>query len=154
MMDKSNTSCILHYSSTKANRVTRSSMAGETIAFTTGFDHAFLIKHDLQRLLGIHIPLYIFIDSKALFDVFTKFKHTCEHRLMIDIESAREAYKEYEIENIGLIKSEYNPADSLTKINGNGALMKLLITHKIDHPVEQYVIRTKSSFTQTSKEHV
>jgi len=59
---------------------------------------------------------------------------------MIDIAAARQAYNEKEINNIALIKSEFNPADGLTKLACNEALKQLLETHKISHPVEQYVI--------------
>jgi hypothetical protein len=47
---------------------------------------------------------------------------------MVDIAAAREAYKERTMSNIGLIRSEFNPADVLTKVSPNDALLKLLRT--------------------------
>jgi len=79
-------------------------------------------------------------DSIQLFDVITRSRYTAEKRLMVDISAVREAYLEKTISNIALIKSEHNPADSLTKIGGNDAFEKLLATNTISHPVEQYVI--------------
>lgn len=61
---------------------------------------------------------------------------------MIDIASAREAYVDGLIFNTGLILSEHNPADSLTKIESNDAMRRLLKIHRIAHPVQQYVIRS------------
>jgi hypothetical protein len=57
LTDHTSTCCILHFSSHKSRRVTRSSMAPEALAFSDSFDHAFIIKHDLQRMLGREIPL-------------------------------------------------------------------------------------------------
>ena len=61
---------------------------------------------------------------------------------MIDISAIREAYSDTTLSNIALIRSEFNPSDSLTKLNGNSAMKHLLHTHNIDHPVEQWVIET------------
>jgi hypothetical protein len=60
---------------------------------------------------------------------------------MVDKAAAREAYHDYIISNVGLIKSEHNPADGLTKVACNEAPQRLLRTHKIDHLVKQYILR-------------
>jgi hypothetical protein len=60
---------------------------------------------------------------------------------MVDIAAAREAYHDHVISNVGLIKSQYNPADGLTKVGCNDALLKLLRTHRLDHPIEQFILR-------------
>lgn len=151
LADKSQRCSILHFSSHKSHRVARSSMAAETLAFVDGFDNAFLIKHDLERILARHIPLLMMTDSKALFDVLTRARYTTERRLMVDIASAREAYAENLISNVGLIRSEHNPADGLTKIDSNDALSRLLRRHRLDHPVEQYVIRPTPPMLHASR---
>ncbi len=33
------------------------------------FDHAYIIKHDLERILGCQIPLSMLTDSEQIFDV-------------------------------------------------------------------------------------
>ena len=86
--------CVLHFSSHKSRRVTRSSAAAEALALVDAFENAFIIKHDLQRILGQKIPLLHLIDSKILFDAITGQKYTTEKRLMVDIVSIREAYKD------------------------------------------------------------
>ena len=139
-MDRHHRGSVIHFSSHKSRRVTRSSMAAETLAFVDGFDNAFILRHDLQRMLGKGVPLLMLTDAKALFDVIIGSKYTPEKRLMVDLAAIREAYNERTISNIGLIRSEHNPADGLTKIGPNAALHKLLQTNTLQHPIEQYVI--------------
>jgi hypothetical protein len=61
---------------------------------------------------------------------------------MIDIHAARQAYRRREIDNIGLIASENNTADALTKLNAHDALENLLRTHKLCHPVRNVLVAT------------
>jgi hypothetical protein len=63
-----------------------------------------------------------------------------ETRLVIDSSASREAFNERFISNIDLIKSEVNPADSPTKLESNRALLTLLRSGKIDHPIEKMII--------------
>ena len=53
-------------------------MAAEISAFADAFDAAYAIKFDLEKVLNKTIPLLMFIDSKALFDVITRSKYTTE----------------------------------------------------------------------------
>ena len=119
LANASSTCSIIHFSSRKSTRVPRSTMADETLAFVDIFNN--VIKHHLERLLGRTLPA-MFTDCQLLFYAFTRLHYTTERRLMIDIASAREAYLDGLICNIGLILSEHNPADSLTKLDGNKAL--------------------------------
>jgi hypothetical protein len=80
-----------------------------------GFDNAFILRHELQEMTGLNIQLLIMTNSKSLFDIITRRKHTTEMRTMVDIAAIREGFSRREIANIGLIKSEDNPADGLTK---------------------------------------
>ena len=82
-------------------------------------------------------------DSKSLFDVITKYSHTAEKRLMIDITSVRDAYNMEEISNVGFVRTAYNPADAFTKVDKCQALETILSTGSCALPIEQWVIRTK-----------
>jgi hypothetical protein len=113
-------------------------MAAETPAFSNAFDNAFIIKHDIERMIG-SVHYLMLTDNKALFDVIAWTRCTTERRLMVDIAAAREAYHERIISNIGLICSEFNIADGLTKAGPNEALRKFLVAHCLNHPFEQYV---------------
>ncbi len=81
-------------------------------------------------------------DGKSLFDVIVKSAKTAERRLMIDVAACREAFDRHEIADIGLIRSEYNLADCMTKIMLPKQLMKVTSTGYLSHPIEQWVIRT------------
>lgn len=141
LCDIKNTCHILDFSSKKSRRIVRSIMAGEVCAFMDAFDVSFMVSSDISNLLGITIPVFMFTDSKQLFDSVTKGKRTTEKRLMIDISAARESYKRFEIEAIGLIKGSDNPADDLSKINGNGALKQILDSGFDETPVVQWIER-------------
>ena len=121
LSDCDNNCSILHYSSSKAKRICRSTIATETMAFAEAFDSAFILKYDIEKAMGRKIPLLMLTDSQALFDVLTRAKYTSEKRLMIDIEAARQSYSNKEIDSIALIESEYNPANALTKVAPNNS---------------------------------
>jgi len=132
---------VLAYSSKKARRVVCSIMASEVYAFAYAFETAFILKHDLKRSYRQHLPLVMLTDSKQMFDVITRASHTTEKRLMTDVAAAREAYNRNEMSNVGLVKSEHNVADGLTKPRLCSALDAVLRTGKDVNPVEQWMIR-------------
>ena len=131
----------VHWSSHKAKRVTRSVLGSEVLAFSDAFDMSYAIKHDLQALLNQEIPLVMMTDSLSLFDVITKCTQTAEKRLLIDLNIAKQAYKRREVEMIGFLKTEYNPADCLTKVMGSKVMENILKEAKIFHPVAQWIER-------------
>jgi hypothetical protein len=68
---------------------------------------------ELRNLTGRHVPLLMLTDSAGVFDAITRHRRTTEGRLMLDIYAAREAYKNREIDNIALIRTQYNVADAM-----------------------------------------
>lgn len=143
---------VLSFSSRKSRRVVRSAMAGEVYAFTAALDEAFTIRYDLEELYRQRIPLLMLTDSKQLFDVVTRTSHPTEKRLLIDIAAAREAYNRQDLSNVGLVTSEDNMADGLTKTKPCAALDRLLYTGVDCTPVQQWIVRpTKSSPCPTTE---
>jgi hypothetical protein len=140
LSDDTGRAAILAYRSYKARRVTRSSTASETLAFADVFDAVFVIKHDLERMLGRNVPVLMLIDAESLFNTLTRERYTVEKRLLVDIAAAMEAYRDGDIANIGLIASAHNPADGLTMVGPNMALWKLMTNARIDHPIKKWVI--------------
>lgn len=121
-------------------------MAGETLAFPDALDNSFMVKHELQRMLGNNVPLLMLTDSKILFDVITGNRYITENRLKIDFTPKRQAYNSGHIANIGLIKRDYNAADALTKVGPNAALKPLLVNGFVQHPIEQNIAASHIRF--------
>jgi hypothetical protein len=122
---------LLHWSSIKCRRVTRSVIALELYAMGHGFDYACVLKHTLDSILCTSIPLTICIDSFSLYECLVKLGTTHEKRLMIDLMAIRQAYERREIAEVIWIKGDQNPADSMTKHNGNKALQRIIDSNNL-----------------------
>lgn len=84
----------------------------------------------------------MFRDSKQLFDIFTCGKRPMEKRLAIDIAAPKKANKRYDVECVGLVEGENNPADGLSEKKYKGKLMEMLFRETDVTSVEQWVKRT------------
>ncbi|KHJ31689.1 hypothetical protein EV44_g3301 [Erysiphe necator] len=142
LKDKENRANILHLSSTKCKRVTRSVLATELYALVNRFDSATTIKSTLERILCMQLPLIICTDSKSLYDCLVKLGTTRENRLMIDVICLREAYEKREIAEIRWIKGQSNPADDITKSKCCNALRNLIDTNSIFIETNEWVERS------------
>lgn len=72
IFDANNNCNLVHFDSYKDKRVTGEVLFGYIHAFSTAFDFAFILQHDLKAMLGKDVPIDMFIDSKSLFDMVTK----------------------------------------------------------------------------------
>jgi hypothetical protein len=86
---------VIHYSSTKCKRVTRSVLASEIYGMVNGFDMGIAIASTLRMIterLGLAaIPLIVCTDSYSLYECLVKLGTTKEKRLMIDIMALRQS---------------------------------------------------------------
>ena len=121
--------------------MSRSVLGSETMAFADAFDMAFVIKIDLERMLGNSIPISMVTDSLSLFDVVTRASVFAEKRLLIDIEAVKGAYKSNEIETVGFVRTSNNPADALTKVGRCPVLEEILSSAKLTQSFEQWIDR-------------
>ena len=117
LMLKHNKCQPLYWTSYKAERVTRSVLGSEVMAFADEFDMKYTIKYDIQSILNKVILLRMLTDSLSLFDVLTKATVTTEKRLMIDLQNVKDSYHNNEIYHVAFILSENTLADPLTKLN-------------------------------------
>jgi hypothetical protein len=123
---------ILHWSSIKCKRVTRSVLASELYAMAHGSDMAFAIKSTLDQMLQANVPIVLCTDSKSLYDCLVRLGSTQEKRLMIDVMCLRQAYERRQITDIKWIDGSSNPADAMTKSKPCDALRQLIDTNRID----------------------
>lgn len=142
LTDRKQAANIIHWSSVKCKRVTRSVLASELYALALGFDIAAAIKSTIQGILHLqHLPLVLCTDSKSLYDCLVKLGTTQEKRLMIDLMCLRQSYERREITEIKWIKGEDNPADAMTKSKPCQALRTLIDTNTLDLQPTEWVER-------------
>ena len=142
LADASGAANILHWSSIKCKRVTRSVLASELYAMVHGFDMGASIKATIERILQIDLPLVLCTDSRSLYDCLVKLGTTQEKRLMIDVMCLRQAYERREIAEVKWIDGDSNPADSMTKSKPSNALKLLIDTNKVDLVAQEWVERS------------
>ena len=100
LADATNKANIIHWSSTKCKRVTRSVLASELYAMAQGFDVGAVIKSSVENILNILLPMVVCVDSKSLYDCLVKLGTTQEKRLMVDVMCLRQSYERREITEI------------------------------------------------------
>lgn len=139
---------LIHWSSTKCKRVTRSVLASEIYGMVNGFDAGFAIASTLRRIterLSIPpIPLVVCTDSYSLYECLVKLGTTKEKRLIIDIMALRQSYERREITEIRWIHGDDNPADAMTKSTPNKALERFIDSNQLTVRVEGFVERSVS----------
>lgn len=144
LVDDANNANIIHWTSIKCKRVTRSVLASELYATVHGFDFGAVLKSTIESIVKLDkpLPLVICTDSKSLYDCLVKLGTTMEKRLMIDVLCLRQSYERRLITEIKWIDGNSNPADAMTKGKPCGALTDLIDTSKINIEASQWVERT------------
>ncbi|EED15482.1 conserved hypothetical protein [Talaromyces stipitatus ATCC 10500] len=147
LADASNNANIVHWSSVKCKRITRSVLASELYAMVNGFDFAASIKATITQILHLEnpLPLVICTDSKSLYDCLVKLGTTQEKRLMIDLMCLRQSYERQEITEVKWIDGNSNPADAMTKNKACNALQILVDTNKLHITVDGWVERSTTT---------
>lgn len=137
---------IVHFSSTKSKRITRSVLASEVYGMVAGVDMAHVISSTIQIITThLHlppIPTIVCTDSYSLYECLVKLGTTKEKRLMIDIMALRQSYERRELFEIRWINGSDNPADALTKSAGNKTLEFLVSNNEAVIRMEGWVTRT------------
>jgi hypothetical protein len=131
LTDKNKTANIVHCTSVKCKRVTRSALAAELYAMSLGFDYAAVIKSTVQQIMNRPIGLTMYIDSKSLYDCLVKLGTTYEKRLMVDIMCLRQSYERREITQVVWIDGKYNIADAMTKEKCGNSLKALIESNRL-----------------------
>ncbi|KAI0995523.1 hypothetical protein K3495_g12655 [Podosphaera aphanis] len=144
LADSTNKANIIHWSSIKCKRVTRSVLASEFYAMAHGFDIGAAVKYTIEQLIQVDIPLILCTDSKFLYDCIVKLGSTQEKRLMIDLMCLRQSYERREIAEVKWIYGESNPADS-TKHKPSTALQRLISENELKLGTMEWVERTNDT---------
>ena len=136
---------LIHWSSTKSKRVTRSVLASEIYGMVGGVDMALAMNSTIQmivRQLDIPPPpIIVCTDSYSLYECLVKLGTTKEKRLMIDIMALRQSYERRELTEVRWINGQDNPADAMTKATPNKMLQEFLDNNEINVRLEGWVKR-------------
>jgi hypothetical protein len=144
LADDEDNANVLHWSSTKCKRVTRSTLASELYGMVNGFDIGAAIKKTIENITKTdHLPLLLCTDSKSLYECLVKLGTTHEKRLMVDIMCLRQSYERREITEIIWIDGDSNPADAMTKSRPCQALKDLIDSNRINLRATGWVERAK-----------
>ena len=133
LCDKFSKSVPLAWNSTRLKRVTRSTLAAETLALTDGCDTTFFIAN-LITDIGLYktIPITALTDNQSLNDTIKTTKPTLDRRLRVEISALREMCDKNEI-NIHWISKQHQLSDVLTKKGASvHSLVKVLQKDKIE----------------------
>jgi hypothetical protein len=138
---------IVHWSSIKCKRVTRSVLASEIYGMmngvNTGIILAIILRLITDQLCLPEIPLIICTNSYLLYECIVKLGITQEKRLMIDVMFLRQSYERRKITEIRWIHNQDNPADALTKAAANRAMERFVSFNKLNVRMEGYVERSR-----------
>jgi len=136
---------LIHWSSTKCKRITRSVLASEIYGMVNGFDIGLALTTTLKmitdRLSLPSIPLITCTDSYSLYECLVKLGTTKEKRLMIDLMALRQSYERREITEIRWIHGDDNPADAMTKSSPNRALEHFVDNNELTIRMNGFVQR-------------
>ncbi|RDW58864.1 hypothetical protein BP6252_13340 [Coleophoma cylindrospora] len=136
---------LIHWSSTKSKRVTRSVLASEIYGMVSGVDMAVVMSSTIrmitEQLKLPTVPIIVCTDSYSLYECLVKLGTTKEKRLMIDIMALRQSYERRELTEVRWINGQDNPADAMTKANPNKTLERLLDTNVTTVRIEGWVKR-------------
>lgn len=81
-----------------------------------GYENAFVILDTLNEVLGRRVMLKAFVDSRSVLDVIEKDRNTHDKGIKKDTHALRHCYANGELDRIGWITGDRNPADELTNI--------------------------------------
>jgi hypothetical protein len=138
---------IVHWSSTKCKRVTRSVLVSEIYGImngvNTGIALAIILRLIIDQLRLPEILLIICTDFYLLYEYIIKLGITQEKRLIIDIMSLRQSYERRKITEIKWIHNQDNSANALTKAAANRAMERLMSSNKLNVRMEGYVEKAR-----------
>ena len=109
---------LLDWRSAKLQRVTRSTLASETLSLSDGVDQVLYLRNIFEELTGIRIPVSMYCDSRSLVQaIYTDKQHVTEKRLLSDINAVRQSVSRKELVGVFFCPTHCMLADSLTKLH-------------------------------------
>jgi hypothetical protein len=132
---------LIHWSSIKCKRITRSVLTIELYVMINDFDVEAIIKSIIEQMLHITLSLILLTDSKSLYDCLVKLNTIAEKKLKIDLMWFRQSYKRREIAEIRWIDDNINSADAMIKFKFCNVLSSLIDTNSLNLKITEWVER-------------
>jgi hypothetical protein len=123
---------VLHWSSVKCKRMTRSVLAIELFAMIHDFHVDSVLKVILTKMIDILVSLILITDSKSIYDCLIRLEITVEKRLMMNVMILRQCYEKREIIKMKWIHKFNNLVDFMTKSKSSSALRTLIDINQIN----------------------
>ena len=123
LVDRKQNYNLISWQSKRIRRVTKSSLAAETLSLSEGLDNAYYVASLYNEILynGNEnlFPNEAYIDNKSLFNSLQSTKMVSERRLRLDISAIKEMLSSNEIVKIDWLPTEKQLSNSLTKQGAN-----------------------------------
>lgn len=129
-----------HWSSARCHQITHSLLLSKIYVFSMGYDYRTRLKILVVKM-EINVPLYLFTDSKLIFNNITVLKQLRKLRLVNEIAEIKRVYKSHEITNIACIHSPKNVSDVFTYHNSDETLSTVRRTGKLHFKIKQWAYK-------------
>lgn len=124
---------VLNNASTKSRRVTSSVSAAELFEAAGGFNYRSMIREECNDRYGRTVRFDLWVDDNCLWDCIKGLKKTAEKRLLIYLETVRNAYEVREITNVyWFFLSDENSKNALNKRVFSHALQRMLTDNRFN----------------------
>ncbi len=130
---------IVHWSSNKCKRVTRSVLAAELYTLAHDFDLDVALKAILSAILDRLVSFVLCTDSKSLYDCLVKFDMIQKKRFMIDVMSLRQSYERQKITKMNEIHDINNSIDFMIKSKAFTILKTLIDINTINMNINEWI---------------
>ena len=116
----------LAWQSKKLHRVTRSTLASETLSAIEAVDAAMLLRKQIEEVLGIELRINLYTDCKSLYQMLHTSKVVTDKSLRVSASYLRQIFNKGEI-NVIWVDSNSQLADSLTKNGMSGRKLRSIL---------------------------
>ena len=137
--DNAPTCNLLEWVSTKQKRVTKSTLAAETLAVSEGVDRSKFIQSLITTIFGFEVPLHVFSDNKSLVTTSTQTTTVRERGLIMDIAAIREGVSKSEF-TLEHISTTDQLADCFTKKMTSDLFLSCVKLHKLPTSVSSLIV--------------
>ena len=130
---------ILEWVSIKQRRVTKSTLAAETLSVSEAIDRAKFLRSLVSSIFARDIPLFIFSDNKSLVTTSKTTTTVREKGLIMDVAAIREGIskKEYTLDHI---VTGDQLADCFTKKMNYDSFLQSIKTHRLPASVSALIV--------------